>query len=276
MLQRLYAKCFRFAVIALVFWLGQSSAWAEMGFHEVSSALVPQEIKTASESVFRLQFIDGDFEVLESLAVAEQRLVAIPGDISDLSTFTTEADLLSALQLNHCVQHQIQPCTYASRNARVSQATGFVASSSTSVWTNMQAIDGQITHFMQWCLQTEEFDTCLGKLRLRPLFISLHDIRENLVFSSRSGQLAYVSHSPDFATAYIPGRFLIENRSQLTVWDQISDFVEIKLDTELAAPLEFANEFDHLNETGYVLGFPMKTDDRMSLFGKPDAPGGEF
>ena len=60
------------------------------------------------------------------------------------------------------------------------------------------------------------------------------------------------------------------------MWDQISDFVEIKLDTELAAPLEFANELDHLNETGYVLGFPMKTDDRMSLFGKPDAPGGEF
>ncbi len=262
--------------IFTIFLLLCTSMQAEMGFYTLDSEFIPDAVRESAKSVYKIVFIDGDFDLIEGLNNTQSMLDGLKGDLDDPDSFPRITDFVIAMQLDFCIKQNLDPCVYAKSKLYSASATAFLAEAADSLWTNMHNLDGQTSTYMDWCQKSNDFETCLSMLKDRPLFFALYDKDQDRLFSAREGDVAKVSHAPEFASTYVPGALKIENRSKITIWDQISDFIEIKLSKEVGTPLKFVDETSSIGRTGFVLGYPAQTENRMDLFGKPDAPGEEF
>ncbi len=241
----------------LVLWIGISHAtvWAEPGFYPLTDASIPAAVQQSARAVFRIKF------PLVSFDPKSERGRQILATLSDaVSSYDPYEQSLMKPQVDSCIANPNQICTIYDRGS------AFIVEQRDTLWTALHNTDIFITtsaRTLNLNLDDGINEEEMSRIKEIPIPIQLFNQAGQKIFGE-SGDYAQVEYLDPIFQKGIP--FGQESN--------FMDYVMLKLSRPLrdVTPLSFNTSNVSVGSQVFLVGFPRKTEDRVSV-GVPDSDG---
>lgn len=217
------------------------------GFYSVSDTVVPESIRKASASVFRILLlsVEKPWKTLE-LAKLDAAGVSVESKIEQLET-SVEIKRVLLEQVHHCRADKADPCeVYAPSGG----GTGFLMGDGQTFWTDFHVVEDFFDEIAKKYNRSKQVTMWAMEIQNLPIFLFNSD-----------HQLVFVGGLKNRETAKIIEGLIDNNpfRAIKREKESSSDYVQIGLSKKIGEPLVPADEQAKSGAPVYAVGFPTGT-----------------
>lgn len=242
-------------ILTLILMVAASHSQAAVGFMFPQDPRVPQPVRDAGKSIYRVVTQSGDEETLVNLRDPDSL-------VPFLATLEKPERQWQKTQLMSCLQAGQSLCHIFSKQG---MGTGFVQDQSGNLTTNLHVIVEQVSakYHENPFLDEQERQNAIQDM---PLTLALIN-RDGIV------QTSPVQKTPKL-NFFAPLPYLLDGGMDHmnSLMARVSDEVEIKMNEKLDEPLPKASAAPNVGESVYLVGYPIATQDRGPL-GQMDSDG---
>lgn len=242
----------------LSFLIPFSSALGAPGFHRVESPAVPEAVRQASKSVFKILSQAGGADGILHMGSSKEVFDRVRFDLA------SDEQGWKKSQFEYCERNRNKYCIFF---PRMSEGSAFLMGDSASLYTSFrifsEILSAQI--FIQDIKITKQVKSQLAN---EPLFMDLMNQNFESVFDLRAQSARLELFNPEVEL------YSKTDERLGTPLGRLSNIVRLKLENPVSIPaLRWAVDQPKEGETVYLISFPSKTENRKILFGAEDSDG---
>lgn len=220
---------------------------AHLGFYDVTDKEIPQPVRDASASVFKIVSFSAEegndtYEVIKK-SVLRQNEAEFKARVNKI---TNDIYIQAAMmkQIDGCLNSKIAEDKECTILLKTNVATAFLAGDGQTLWTNAHVVEGLLKTYARFESKSVE-QVAQEK---RNLLIYVFDSKNGMVFE------------PFTAAAQISELPAASVLSKEKFYGPDTDYIAISLSKEIGRPLQWSKKLATMNVESFVVGYPSCTN----------------